>query len=75
MCLTTMKSLSSEAISIWETFPPEQLASEAPPTPSMPSPSGREMRETSDILTVIQISNVNHLIILNIVGGFWKPVV
>ena len=43
-------SLSMDAISIWETFTPEQLASEAPPTPSMPSPSGSEMRETSEIL-------------------------
>ena len=55
ICLTTIKSswmlcLSTEAISIWETFTPEQLASEAPPTPSMPRPSGSEMRETSEIL-------------------------
>ena len=55
ICLTTMKSLSSEAISIWETFTPEQLASEAPPTPSMPSPSGSEIRDTREILRVIQI--------------------
>ena len=53
--LTTMKSAwllsrSTEEISICETFSAEQLAREAPPTPSMPRPRGREMRETSEIL-------------------------
>ena len=53
--LTTVKSVwllsrSTEEISICETFCDEQLAREAPPTPSMPRPRGREMRETSEIL-------------------------
>ena len=44
-----------EVISICEIFCAEQLARDVPPTPSMPRPRGREMRETREILHITKV--------------------